>query len=253
MSSELLPELEVLLPIHNESESIAATIREIYEVLGPLVRVRFILCEDGSADNTQEVLNAIATEVPAKLFLSDTRKGYSRAVRDGMMQQEAPYLLCLDSDGQCDPRDFKKFWDIRDSADILIGWRVDRADTWMRKLMSRSFYHVWRVLYRCPIHDPSCPFVLARRAVIQELWPQMGAMQQGFWWEFTARAKRLGLSIGELPVHHRARAAGVTQVYSLKKLPGIGYRHGIALFKILSETRHTSRAATDSLLGRGVE
>ena len=128
MSSPLSPELEVLLPIHNDAESIAATVKEIHEELKPFVRARFILCEDGSKDNTKRVLREIATEVPSKLFLSEGRKGYSRAVLDGMMQQEAPYLLCLDSDGQCDPKDFRKFWNARGTADILIGWRVDRAD-----------------------------------------------------------------------------------------------------------------------------
>jgi dolichol-phosphate mannosyltransferase len=253
MSSLLSPELDVLLPIHNEAESIAATVREIYEDLKPFVRVRFILCEDGSKDNTKQVLRAIAADVPAKLFLSEGRKGYSRAVRDGMMQEEAPYLLCLDSDGQCDPKDFRKFWDVRETADILIGWRVDRADTWMRKMMSRTFYRAWKVLYRCSIHDPSCPFMMARREVIQELWPRMGAMQEGFWWEFTARAHRLGFSIRELPVHHRDRAAGVTQVYRLKKLPGIGYRHIAALFKILAETRRTGSLTVAARLGRSAE
>jgi hypothetical protein len=82
--------------------------------------------------------------------------------------------------------------------------------------------------------------MLARREVIQVLWPRMGAMQQGFWWEFTARAKRSGLTLRELPVHHRDRAAGVTQVYRLKKLPGIGFRHVIALFQILIEERPQS-------------
>ena len=253
MSLSLPPELDVLLPIHNEAESIAATVTEIYAELKPFVRVRFILCEDGSRDTTKQVLTELATKVPAVVFLSDDRKGYSRAVRDGMMQQEAPYLLCLDSDGQCDPKDFREFWEIRDRADVLMGWRVDRADTWMRKTMSRTFYIAWKVLYRCSLHDPSCPFMLARREAIQDLWPCMGAMQQGFWWEFTARAHRLGFSIHELPVHHRDRAAGVTQVYRLKKLPGIGYRHAVALFKILAETRRRVPAVTESTLGQGAE
>jgi Glycosyl transferase family 2 len=253
MPSPIPPEIEILLPIHNEAESIEGTIKEIYAELKPFVRAGFILCEDGSKDNTKQVLRSIASEVPAKLFLSEGRKGYSRAVRDGMMELEAPYLLCLDSDGQCDPKDFRKFWDVRDSADILIGWRVDRADTWMRKTMSRTFYRAWKVLYRCPIHDPSCPFMIARREVIQELWPRMGAMQEGFWWEFTARAQRLGFSIREIPVHHRDRAAGITQVYRLKKLPGIGYRHIVALFKIRAETRRRGLPVTESILGQGVE
>ena len=230
-------DVQVLLPVHNEAASIEATIREIYTELSPLVRVQFILCEDGSTDNTKEVLRRVAEEIPSKLLLSDERKGYSRAVRDGMLEADAPWLLCLDSDGQCDPKDFRRFWEARKSADVLIGWRVNRADNWMRKSMSRTFFAFWKALYGCPIHDPSCPFMLARREAIQVLAPHMGAMQQGFWWEFMARVYRLGFTFSELPVCHRDRAAGVTQVYRLGKLPGIGYRHFMALFRILRETR----------------
>ena len=119
------PELQILLPVHNEAESIAATIGEIYEELSPIVQVEFLLCEDGSKDNTKQVLRKVAQAVPAKLLLSDERKGYSRAVRDGMMETEAPFLLCLDSDGQCDPKDFRTFWENRGQADVLI--RMARA------------------------------------------------------------------------------------------------------------------------------
>jgi dolichol-phosphate mannosyltransferase len=237
-------DVQVLLPVHNEAESIEATVRDIYAELSSVARVQFILCEDGSVDNTKDVLRRIAKDIPAKLLLSDSRKGYSRAVRDGMMEMDAPFLLCLDSDGQCDPKDFRKFWLARNDADVLIGWRVNRADNVMRKAMSRTFYGVWKALYRCPIHDPSCPFMLARRDVIATLAQQMGAMQQGFWWEFLARVHRFGYSILEFPVCHRDRAAGVTQVYKLKKLPGIGYRHFVALFQILRETRNHPATTT---------
>lgn len=230
------PELQILLPIHNEAESIAATIQEMYEQISPLARVEFILCEDGSRDNTKEVLREVAGRIPAKLLLSDERKGYSRAVRDGMAAADAPYLLCLDSDGQCDPKDFAEFWRQRQAADVLIGWRVRRADTLLRKVMSRTFFTVWRGLYRVPIHDPSCPFMLARNEIIRNIGGRMGSMREGFWWEFTARVSRAGYTIHEIPVHHRSRAAGVTQVYHLKKLPRIGYQHFRALFQILRDT-----------------
>lgn len=230
-------DVQVLLPVHNEAESIEATIRELYRELSRSARVQFLLCEDGSRDNTQEVLRRVAADIPVKLLMSDERKGYSRAVRDGMLAMDAPYLLCLDSDGQCDPSDFPAFWENRAAADVLIGWRVNRADNWMRKSMSGVFFGFWRTLYGCPIHDPSCPYMLTSREVIYALAPQMGAMQEGFWWEFMARAHRLQYSIREFPVNHRVRSAGVTQVYRLKKLPGIGYRHFMALFRILRETR----------------
>jgi dolichol-phosphate mannosyltransferase len=231
------PEVEILLPIHNEAESIAATIREIYDEVSPIVQAEFLLCEDGSQDNTKEVLREVAKTVPARLLLSDERKGYSRAVREGMMEAQAPFLLCLDSDGQCDPKDFRKFWENRSNADVSIGWRVRRADTTLRRALSRTFFAIWKILFRVPIHDPSCPFVLVRREVIDNISGKMGAMREGFWWEFSARVGRSGYSIQEFPVHHRNRAAGVSQVYGLRELPRIGYQHFVALFRILRETR----------------
>jgi dolichol-phosphate mannosyltransferase len=231
------PQLEILLPVHNEAESIEATIREIYGQLSSRCKIQFIICEDGSKDNTQEVLTSLSQTIPMKLILSRERKGYSRAVRDGMRVLEAKYLLCLDSDGQCDPKDFWRFWEQRESFDIVLGWRVNRADNWMRKSMSRLFYLLYQAFYRTPVHDPSCPYMLASRQVIGELVDELGEMQQGFWWEFVARAHRRGYRIKELAVNHRLRAAGQTQVYRLRKLPGIGYRHGIALFRIWAQTR----------------
>ena len=170
------PELEIILPVHNEAESIQATIQEIYDQISPQVSLRFIICEDGSIDDTKNILRDLAQSIPMNLLLSDARKGYSRAVRDGMLALEAPYLLCLDSDGQCDPKDFAAFWAARNDVDVVLGWRVDRADNWMRKLMSRTFYRVYRLLYGVPVHDPSCPYVLSRKRVVDQLVDEPGGL-----------------------------------------------------------------------------
>jgi glycosyltransferase involved in cell wall biosynthesis len=231
------PGLEILLPVHNEAGSIEATVRAIYDEISQQVSVRFLICEDGSADNSREILHSLSHSIPMTLIFSDERKGYSRAVRDGMKALEAPYLLCLDSDGQCDPKDFAKFWNVRAKSDVVLGWRVNRADTPLRKLMSRTFYGIYQLFFRVPVHDPSCPYVLVRKDVVDQLVDELGAMQQGFWWEFVARVHRHGFSIQEFQVHHRLRAAGTTQVYKFRKLPGIGWRHFLALFKIWFQTR----------------
>jgi len=237
---ESRPDLEILLPVHNEAESIEATIREIHQELSPKLSVRFIICEDGSKDNTQEILRRLAQDLPLRLNLSGARKGYSRAVREGMQMLDAPYLLCLDSDGQCDPRDFWKFWELRANYDVVLGWRVHRADTFVRKTFSRFFYLIYQAVLRTPVHDPSCPYVLMKQAVARRLVGELGEMQQGFWWEFVARVHRRGYSIRELPVHHRLRSAGTTQVYRWSKMPNIFFRHVAAIFRIWSATRTKS-------------
>ncbi len=233
------PDIEVLLPVHNEGASIEATVREIYNELSSRLKVQFIMCEDGSRDNTKEVLLRLSRSVPMRLILADERKGYSRAVKDGMAVLSAAYLLCLDSDGQCDPTDFWPFWECRGRYGLVIGWRKKRTDSRMRKWMSRIFFHVYQVFFRTPLHDPSCPFVLVDKTVLDSLLPDLGEMQQGFWWEFVARIHRRGYSIREVPVGHRPRAAGKTRVYRLGKLPGIGYRHFVALFRIWRQTRRS--------------
>jgi dolichol-phosphate mannosyltransferase len=235
--SNVRPTLEILLPVHNETESIESTIREIYAAASPYAAMRFIICEDGSTDDTKEVLSRLAASLPLKLIMSEERKGYSRAVRDGMEALEADYLLCLDSDGQCDPADFGKFWEAREQQDVAIGWRVNRSDTLLRRVLSRIFYSFYQLLYRVPVHDPSCPFMLARKEVIKKIAAEMGEMREGFWWEFTARVYRRGLSIREFNVNHRNRSAGQTQVYRLSRMPGIGYLHVLALFKIWNQTK----------------
>ncbi len=234
-----MPEIdvEVLLPVHNEGESIDATIRAIWTELSPIARVGFIVCEDGSRDNTKEILRRLAQDLPMRLNLSDTRKGYSRAMREGMAMTQAPYLLCLDSDGQCDPADFAEFWQNRQSAEILIGWRTQRADTLVRKTFSRFFYLLYQAVFWTPVHDPSCPFVLFSRDVAHRMSCELGAMREGFWWEFVARAHRHRFTIREFPVNHRLRSSGVTQVYRWSKMPGIFFRHAIALFRIWNQTR----------------
>jgi glycosyltransferase involved in cell wall biosynthesis len=65
------PELEVLLPVHNEADSIEATVREIYEVLSLQVSLRFIICEDGSVDDTKDILRELSKSLPMNLILSE--------------------------------------------------------------------------------------------------------------------------------------------------------------------------------------
>jgi dolichol-phosphate mannosyltransferase len=214
------PEIEILLPVHNEGESIEAVLRELHAEISPKVAVQFIVCEDGSVDNTKDVLRKLDAELPMKLMIASE--------------------LCLDSDGQCEPKDFWSFWEKRQDYDVILGWRVKRADYAWRRFFSRGFYYVYQLFYHVPVHDPSCPYMLARKEIIQKLVPELGEMQQGFWWEFMARVHRRGYSIHELPVQHRERIAGETQVYKLRKLPGIGWHHFVALFKIWFQTRRAS-------------
>ena len=107
-------ELEILLPAHNEAESIENTVEEIYEIFSKKIDIfRFLICEDGSSDGTIEIIEKIKNSYPIKFITSKNRKRYSKAVYDGLNHANCNYLLFLDADGQCDPNDFWKFWDLK--------------------------------------------------------------------------------------------------------------------------------------------
>ena len=67
------PDLEIVLPVHNEGESIEAVISEMYAVLSAHLRVKFIVCEDGSKDDTKGILCQLSKQVPMTLIMSDER------------------------------------------------------------------------------------------------------------------------------------------------------------------------------------
>jgi glycosyltransferase involved in cell wall biosynthesis len=219
MDTKARPDIQVVMPAHNEADCVESVITEIYEELAQRLRVEFIVCEDGSADGTKEILRDLSQRIPMRLIMGDERKGYSRALIDGLKASTADFVLCLESDGQYSPSDFWEFHRNREDYDISIGWRKPRMDTFARKLMSASFGCVFRALFCCPLHDPSCAFMLIKRQVIAGMIEEMGLLMEGFQREFIAHAQTEGLRIREIPVRHRHRRSGGTKAFPLTRIP----------------------------------
>lgn len=232
--------IDIVLPVHNEAESIGPTLEEFYRVVRDehKIDIRFIVCEDGSRDNTVAVLQKLSERLPILLLTDTKRKGYSRAVIDGFKASESELVGFIDSDGQCDPADFPAFVaeHEKEPVDLVFGYRNPRQDHWVRIVMSKLFGLVYRSMFSIPMRDPSCPYLLVRRQALQEiLRGDLGILKQGFWWEFVARSVAAGLRIEEIPVAHRVRAAGETQVYRPSKVPRIAIEHLRGLTKLRRE------------------
>jgi glycosyltransferase involved in cell wall biosynthesis len=235
--------IDVVMPVHNEGASIEATLHEFHRVaLQSDVSIRFVVCEDGSKDDTVAVLTAVARELPIKLISEPVRKGYSRAVIDGMRAAESEWIACIDSDGQCDPADLSRLVALKADADLVVGWRNPRCDPWLRKLTSGSFGLVYRAAFDVKLTDPSCPYLLVHRSGLRKILAgNVGVLKQGFWWEFVARATALGLRIKETPVRHRPRKSGSTRVYRPASLPRIAIEHLLGLRTLRRELNSLPR------------
>ena len=129
-------ELEILLPVFNEVEYIEKLFKGIHQAIRKKISYRFLVCEDGSTDGTKELLKKLKKKYNIKLISKEKRKGFSRAVQDGIRNANADYLLMMDSDGQCDFINILKLWKYRKKFDSINACRIKRIDYAYRKLFS---------------------------------------------------------------------------------------------------------------------
>jgi hypothetical protein len=147
----------------------------------------------------------------------------------------------MDADGQCDPRDIAMLVESFPETGIVVGYRYPRADGLNRRIYSKLFGIAYRILGGPKLIDPSSPFLLAKHSDIRDLGNVECHLGFGFWWEFQWRIANKGLSVTEIPVSHRVRAAGETQVYTVKRLPKIIRTHLVGLWKLRKELLASKR------------
>lgn len=228
-----MDDLNVVLPVFNEKETIETVLKEWKKELDKSnFKYHFVICEDGSTDGTKELLKKIKDKYGLILNQKEERRGYGEAVIGGIKSTNSKYILCVDSDGQCDPKDFVKFWRDKDKADILIGWRTKRADPPQRKLFSLMFKTVFKLLFPTSIYDPSCPYVLFKKQTILPYLKYLKYLKEGFWWGFLGVCVKKKISIYEIPINHRNRLKGDTMVYKTIKIPSVALRNLIGLIKL---------------------
>lgn len=227
--------INIVSPVHNEGESIRKTLKEFYDFYeNSNFEMNFIISEDGSTDNTLSEINYVKKTHNLMLISEETRKGYSKAVIDGLKKVEHNVVSFIDSDGQCDPADFERLYSEFNGNNLVIGYRNPRNDSNFRKFISYLFKVFYINIFKIKLIDPSCPYFVTSKKNINKILStkEIGILEQGFWWEFYARAIYLGVEIIEVPINHRNRSGGKTVVYKFNKLPKIAFTHLKNLFKL---------------------
>jgi glycosyltransferase involved in cell wall biosynthesis len=224
--------LEILMPAHNEAESLSKLIPEIDNNIKGKIDYSMIICEDGSTDDTLNVIEEFKKNYPIKLISSKNKKGYSIAVLDGIKSATADYLLIMDSDGQSNPEEIINFWNCRTKANLVNGHRANRKDYMYRRLYSKLALLVYKLLFNIPVKDPSYAFIMMDKKVCNLLNDFKPEMPDGFFWEFNARAKYKRFSFYNLDIIHNERYFGETRIYHWSKLPMVSYNNLLGMIKI---------------------
>ena len=225
-------QLEILLPVYNEVEYIENLLKGIDKAIKKKIHYRFLICEDGSTDGTKELLIKLKKKSSFKLISKKKRKGFSRAVQDGIKRAKADYLLMMDSDGQCDYKNTLKLWKFRKEFDSINAYRFKRIDYAYRKIFSTACYILYKSLFNVPLRDPSFTFIMVNKKVYKSLNNYNVLCPDGFSWEFNARGKMKGYTFKEVKIFHKKRKYGETKIYTYANLPKIAIRHLIGMLKI---------------------
>ena len=224
--------LQILMPVHNEGKYIKNHITKVNNILKKKIKFSFLICEDGSSDNTVEILKRLKKKFKIRVLSKKEKQGYSTAVMSGIKMANADYLLIMDSDGQCDPRQIFKFWNVRKKADLIVGYRIKRRDFLYRKFFSDFAKLVYSFFFKVKLKDPSFAFSLIRKDVYKSLQNFTPSMPEGFFWEYNARAIYKGYKILEIGINHKKRKYGDTQIFQVWRLPKIALINFIGLLRV---------------------
>ncbi len=239
----MMEKIQIVTPVYNEEKNIYATIENFFkEYENNKFEISFIISEDGSTDNSIDIINKLKEIYDIKLLSSPQRKNYTDAVLIGLREANSKIISFVDSDGQYDPKDLKRLYDNLEPGKIVVGYRYPRVDNIFRLFISGSFKRLYQFLLKIELKDPSCGYFMAYKEDIESIinTDAVGLIKEGFWWEFYAWCIKRNLEIVEIPIKHFNRKYDNTVVFKLKKIPGIAYRNIIGLFKLKNLLKKTS-------------
>ncbi len=156
--------LSIILPAYNEEQVIASTLNTVLKALtGRITDFEVIIVNDGSKDGTEAIVASIARLDPhVRLISHKVNQGYGVALVDGFAAATKELTFFMDSDGQFDIDDLFQFSLYIESYDAVIGYRINRRDSWMRKLNAWGWKVLIGIVLGVHVRDIDCAFKLLR-------------------------------------------------------------------------------------------
>lgn len=206
--------LSVIIPIFNEQGNIQKLNQELNLTLQKF-NYEIIYVDDGSTDNSRELLKKIAHDnANVKLILFRRNFGQTAAMSAGFKAAKGKFLVPLDGDLQNDPNDIEKMIILaeNDNYDIVSGWRKHRKDNFIRVLPSKIANILITRISGVKLHDYGCTLKVYRAEIMKRV-NLYGEMHRFI----PVLANWEGARITEMAVNHRKRFSG-TSKYGMSRI-----------------------------------
>jgi glycosyltransferase involved in cell wall biosynthesis len=227
--------LSIILPVFNEVYNLKKLLQNWDLALKKkkFFNYEFVIVEDGSTDGTKELIKELCKKFRINNLSQTKRRGYSRAIVDGIYKSQGQFILCVDSDNQIRVNSLiNNINKLPKKNFFVIGQRNPRRDPTVRLLYSRLFKIFYDFLFKNKLHDPSCPFVIGHKADFIKLSKKKLLLtREAFWWGFVAIAIKKKFQFNEIKIKHYYRTAGISG-YNFFNLPKIILKNTIAMLKI---------------------
>jgi glycosyltransferase involved in cell wall biosynthesis len=210
------PDLSVVFPVFNEEENLPLLMGEIAHALSETPwSYEVIAVDDGSRDRSLAVLEELRATHPQLRVLSFARNsGQTAALDAGWRAARGRYVVSLDADLQNDPADIPSMLRRLEESgvDMVIGVRVNRHDTWSRRMQSKIGNGVRNWLTHDQVTDTGCSLKLVKREAVEKVKLFTGMHR------FLPTLVRLqGYTVNEMPVNHRARRFGTSKYGAMNR------------------------------------
>ncbi|MBI2764071.1 MAG: glycosyltransferase family 2 protein [Chloroflexi bacterium] len=205
-----LPALSYFFPAHNEEGNLRGLVEDALSTLPGLAEAfEVVIVDDGSNDATPALADALAAADPrVRVVHHERNRGYGAALRTGFGSARHDLIAFTDGDRQFRIADLGRLitrFQV-DDPDVVVGFRIKRADPLVRTLYARAYRLANRIFFGLRVADVDCACKLFRREALAGI----GVESEGAFFsaELLIKLGASGRRVVEVGVPHYPRTAG---------------------------------------------
>ncbi len=201
-------QLSIIIPAHNEAQRLGRTLDAYlpYFVSRYGAALEVLIVVNGSQDATATIAQAYAARYPQlQAVIEDRPIGKGGAIMLGLARARGALVGYVDADGATPPEAFQRLLEGLGSAGAIIasrwlpGAQVSPRQPWTRRLASRVFNLLVRLLFGLSFSDTQCGAKLLTAAASRSVLGQLGITRWAFDVDLLFQLRRAGYEIRELP------------------------------------------------------